>query len=526
MDSRSASRTRGWRRWLAVLLLAAGLGAGVLYIYADRLIERHLRPATIALLESRFDSKVELDSLVVRFVPTLSVRGEGLVVRHRGRTDIPPLIAVRAFTIAASAREMWARRIDRVRLEGLEITIPPRRRADMPKLRPAGDPGLGDVTDLGGQPDVYIQELVTEDSRLTIMPAREGKRPRVFELRRIRFEAFHFGQATPFEAALTNPTPAGEIAAVGSFGPWNGPEPSLTPLNGSFLFDADLATIKGIGGALHAEGTFSGPLELIRTTGKTRTTDFSLSTGGTRFPLTVDYTALVDGTNGDTTLERVEGQLGSSHISAAGVIVRVDGVRGRRVALDVTTRGGRLEDFVMLTTRVPSSPMTGIVDVTATLDIPPGEPEVIERMVLEGTFEVAAARFTSAAIQDRIDELSRRGQGRPRDQTIDDVASNLRGSFLLKDARMVVRSLSFRVRGAEVRLAGSYDVATERLDFAGTLRLQARASRTQTGWKSIVLRLFDPLLDANDAGTVLPISITGTRKNPKFAADLKRAVLR
>jgi hypothetical protein len=166
-----------------------------------------------------------------------------------------------------------------------------------------------------------------------------------------------------------------------------------------------------------------------------------------------------------------------------------------------------------------------VINVTATLDIPPGDPEVIERMELAGRFTVSSARFTSETIQNRIDELSRRGQGRPRDESIDDVVSNLRGEFRLDDARLTLRSLNFGVRGAEVRLAGFYDVPSERLNFAGTLRLQARASQTQTGWRSMVLKMFDPLLDAKDAGTVLPISITGTRKEPKFGADIKKALL-
>ena len=171
--------------------------------------------------------------------------------------------------------------------------------------------------------------------------------------------------------------------------------------------------------------------------------------------------------------------------------------------------------------------MTGLVNVHAKLDIPPGEAEVIERMDLEGTFDVRSARFTSRAIQQRVDELSRRGRGRPEDGKIDDVASNLRGSFRLHNARMAVRSLSFRVEGAEVRLSGFYGIKTERLDFKGTLRLQAKASQTQTGWRSLVLKVFDPMLDdEGGAGTVLPISVTGTRDQPKFGADLKRAILK
>jgi hypothetical protein len=170
--------------------------------------------------------------------------------------------------------------------------------------------------------------------------------------------------------------------------------------------------------------------------------------------------------------------------------------------------------------------MTGLVNVRAKLDIPPGEAEVIERMDLDGTFNVQAARFTSRAIQNRVDELSRRGRGRPKDEGIDDVASNLRGSFRLHEARMTLRALSFRVRGAEVRLTGNYGINSERLDFRGTLRLQAKASQTQTGWRSLVLKVFDPLLDGEGAGTVLPISVTGTRDHPKFGADIKQALLK
>jgi hypothetical protein len=50
------------------------------------------------------------------------------------------------------------------------------------------------------------------------------------------------------------------------------------------------------------------------------------------------------------------------------------------------------------------------------------------------------------------------------------------------------------------RLAGAYDVKRELLGFRGELRLQVRASETQTGWKCAVLRVFDQLLDAAGGG--------------------------
>ena len=317
----------------------------------------------------------------------------------------------------------------------------------------------------------------------------------MFQIRHLIFKDFAFGKPVPFNASLTNPTPHGEIETEGTFGPWVTEDPRQTPLKGTFLFDADLGTIKGIGGALHAKGRYEGPLEYIRTSGETRTEGFHLSTGGAKFPLLVNYDAIVDGTNGDTTLQRVDALLGTSKIFAKGAIVKDrEAKHGRRITLDTRTRGGRLEDFVKLATRVQQSPMTGIIDVDARLDIPPGEAEVIERMDLDGTFNVGTARFTSDTIQARVDELSRRGVGRPTDESIDDVASNLKGSFRLRNAQLQLRSLTFSVDGADVRLAGLYDIPRETLDFSGELRLQARASQTQTGWKRFVLRVFDPML--------------------------------
>ena len=89
-----------------------------------------------------------------------------------------------------------------------------------------------------------------------------------------------------------------------------------------------------------------------------------------------------------------------------------------------------------------------------------------------------------------------------------------------------MRPLTFEIEGATVRLTGNYDTARELLDFQGELRLQAKVSQTQTGWKRLVLRVFDPMLEGKGAGTVLPISITGPRDQPKFSADIKKAILK
>lgn len=82
--------------------------------------------------------------------------------------------------------------------------------------------------------------------------------------------------------------------------------------------------------------------------------------------------------------------------------------------------------------------------------------------------------------------------------------------------------LSFAVPGATVELQGSYGLHGEQLNFAGTLRTEARVSQMTTGIKSFFLKLADPLFKKKGAGAVIPVKISGTREQPQFGLDMGR----
>ena len=147
---------------------------------------------------------------------------------------------------------------------------------------------------------------------------------------------------------------------------------------------------------------------------------------------------------------------------------------------------------------------------------------MVDRLELSGEFGVDALTFASNMVQSKIDEFSRRGRGRPTDTSIQQVPSAMRGAFQLKDGVLRFTGLSFVVQGALVQLHGSYRLRGGALDFRGSVRLQARASQTMTGWKSWLARPFDPILAKDGAGTVLPIAISGTAKQPKFGVEMKK----
>jgi hypothetical protein len=104
------------------------------------------------------------------------------------------------------------------------------------------------------------------------------------------------------------------------------------------------------------------------------------------------------------------------------------------------------------------------------------------------------------------------------------VVSNLSGRFSMKDGRLRFRSLTFAVPGSVVQLAGTFDLPSERLDFAGHLLLDASLAQTTSGYKSILARIAQPFFRRPGGGSKLPIRVSGTPDQPAFGLDVKRAL--
>jgi hypothetical protein len=51
------------------------------------------------------------------------------------------------------------------------------------------------------------------------------------------------------------------------------------------------------------------------------------------------------------------------------------------------------------------------------------------------------------------------------------------------------------------------------------VRLEAKVSQTQTGWKRWALKPVDPFFAKNGAGTFLRIKVEGNSAEPKFGLD-------
>jgi hypothetical protein len=503
-------------------------------------LPRGVRVRLVAALSERFDSRVELRDLNVSVLPRLRVAGEGLVLRHKARVDVPPLIVIKSFSAEASLFGLLGRplRLKRVYLDGLEINVPPGgidiegddkdRLDERAPPATANDQGAGPSKrdpPPGRETPLIVDDLLAESATLSILRRRPGKSARVFEIHHLSMQDTGADVPWRFRASLTNPTPPGRIETTGTFGPWVAGSPSATPLKGKYEFrDADLGVFEGIGGTLDSTGAFEGVLEQIEVAGRVNVPDFALADVGHPVALVAQFHSIVDGTSGNTWLQPVDAEFYDTRIRATGGVVERDGESGRTVSLDVEMNKGRIEDVLRLAARTRAPPMTGGMKLQAKFVLPPGPRDVIEKMRLDGSFQIVAARFTKGSVQSKIRELSQKARPGPEDPR-ENVASNFRGRFVMRSGVISLANVSFSMPGARVDVRGRYALRSEALDFRGTVRVDAKLSQMTSGMKSMLLRLVDPLFRRNNA-TVIPITVRGTVEAPKVRLDIKRALTR
>jgi hypothetical protein len=508
-------KRRHWIAGIAVVFLAVVIATSIVISRAEPI----LRARIVETLSARFKSKVELDAFHVSVLRGLLVSGSGL--RIFGQADpnnhepgTQPLIGVAEFRFRTGIRDLFRSptHVDTVYLKGLQLNLPPReQRAQM------------DIGPKKPKIKIVVNKFVCDGAQLIINTLKPGKLPLEFDIASLKMTSIGPDAPLHFDANLTNPKPVGNIVSSGSFGPWQADNPRQTPVSGTYSFqNADLGTIKGIGGILSSTGTYAGTLENIVVDGSTDTPDFRIAISGRSVPLHTEFHAIVDGTSGDTYLQPVNGKILDTPLVAKGSVVRTDNPKGHYVELDVTIGKGRIDDLLKLAVRTNPPVMTGNVRLQTKLDLPPGDPDVSDRLKLAGSFEVSQVHFSNDKTQGKIDALSMRSQGKPKlaqDQIPDNIHSDLKGTFRLASGLLSFSQLVFQVPGTRVNLTGQYSLDGNEFDFHGKARLDAKLSHMVTGWKSVLLKPVDPFLSKNGAGTELPVKITGTKSEPHFGTD-------
>jgi hypothetical protein len=474
-----------------------------------------LRRKVVETLSARFHSPVELDRLEVSLRKGVMVTGGGLRILYLAgptkpdaRPNAPPMLVVDHFAFSTGWRELLrpTTRVVSVKVRGLQVNIPPKdeRGQAMPD-----DPNKKKQPVLG----IAMDTIECTDAKIVIETSNPEKKPLEFAISSLTLTDVGARKPFHYEATLVNPKPVGDIHSTGNFGPWQSDNPRDTQLDGSYEFThADLSTIHGIGGILASTGKFGGTLGEIAVDGSAEVPAFRLDVSDHALPLHTEFKAVVDGTTGNTRLDKVWARVGRSELTASGAVAKSTTVPGHDTNLQMVMEKGRVEDMLALSMKGNPTLMRGALTTKTHLEIPPGPVSVSRKMRIAGTFAISGAMLNDPKMQTQLDAMSMRAQGKPKLANAQDaelVGSALSGKFSQANAVLDVSELNFRIPGAQAEMNGQVQFVGSTFEFHGKVRTQATASQMTTGWKSLLLGPFDKLLKKNGAGLELPIKVTG-----------------
>lgn len=500
---------------LLLCLLATAIFVGQRYV---RGLGPRARQRVISDLSDRFDADVKLQSLELALLPTPRIVGTGLEIWRRRYPSRQPFLKIGRFVATATASDLFYQRdrVGEVDVEGLRIDLPPRNQeAEQTDTNAQGKQGNNVLR-------VVIERLVANGAVLQIEPKTPDKPPLEFNIQKLTMLSVGPGQPLTFFTVLQNAKPPGLIDSTGSFGPWNRDDLRATPVKGSYKFtNADLSVFGGISGTLASTGSYKGRLDDISVDGSTDVPNFALRRGGAPVHLTTNFEAIVDGSNGNTVLQRVKAHFLHSNFICSGGVQAKRPHTGKTVQLEGKTAGARIEDILVLVSGDNRPLLDGNVQFQSAIVIPPGQQDVLNRLMLKGDFSLHQGVFADPKIEHRLKTLSDRAQGITKQDeeahySSPLVASGLNGSFALQDGTVAFSHLTFQVPGAAIKLAGSYNLNDEKIDMNGVFRMQATLAQTQSGMKHWLLMPLDPLFEKNGAGFQVPLSISGTRSQPEI----------
>jgi hypothetical protein len=472
------------------------------------------RQAVLKDLESASLSSVTAESYHGTYFPRPGCELENVTFRHGSQAGIPPLITVRKLRIEGSFLGLFTKHLRQIHAEGLRVQIP----------RGGSNGSFGHVQ----RSSFAIDDMAADGAVLEFLPREPGQQPLRFSFR--SFSLGNVGGRGPaqFKARFTNPEPPGEITTKGNFGPWSAESIGKTAVSGDYVFEhADLGTFGGISGLLSSSGKFSGVLEHIEAQGVTEVPDFRVRSSSHQQDVKAEFHALVNGTNGDTFVQRAEAKFRHTTVSFNGSVARNEGAVGKSASFDLAVKNGRIEDLVLLFVRSPRAPMSGSVSLRAEAKMPPEKERFLKKLQMEGDFGIEDSTFAKSETQQEVNHLSAGATPGKRDdkqenasEDSETVVSDLKGHVVLNDGTAKFTSLSFSVPGALAQVEGTYSLLTERIDFRGTLKTLSQPSNSTHGMKSLMMKFLDPIFKKKKANYIVPVKITGTYSHPSFALDL------
>lgn len=482
---------------------------------AALLLSRHWPFGENAVLEDlreSSDSQISLHSFKETFFPSPGCILNGVVFVH-GNGAVKPLITIDKLIVQGDYAELLAHRVRKVVAQGLHISIPPL--------------GTGSTFHTE-QSKIKVDEFIANGATLEFASKDPDQQSLIFDIHEASLRGVAATAAFSYRVKLHIPVPPAEISAQGKFGAWNKDNVGETPLSGEYTFEnADLSVFDGIAGTLSSKGKFQGKLAHIDIVGNTDAPDFAVKSGKHPMQLKSQFSAYVDAIDGDTFLKGVDADFWNTHLLASGSIARSADGKGKTALIDLRSDKARIEDLLLMFVTAKHAPMAGAVTFRAHAEIPSGPQEFLKKVKLRADFGVAGGKFSDKTTQQDVDKLSAAALGKKKSSDPEIVLTNLKGHVDLSNGVAAFNDITFHIPGAGSRMHGTYNLINERIDLRGQLRVDTEISNTESGAKSLVLKVIQPFFKRKKKGQIVPVRLSGTYDHPTFGLDLddKRAKL-
>jgi hypothetical protein len=468
------------------------------------------------LLEDVFGSQVKIASYHRTYLPHPGFMASGITLTRKSAPDQPPLGTVETLFVQGTWHELLLlqRRVRLVDMTRLHISVPPVGSQAMKEDFPAGS-----ASGFSG-PDTAVEVMRIHNSLLEVQ--RQNTEPLRFTVREVEIRNLKKHQAMHYALQMENPIPSGSIQASGSFGPLNSDNVGATTVSGAFTFNqVKLSDVGDLHGTLSSSGRFSGMLRAIEADASSQTPDFAVGNGkATSIRGTIH--CIINGLNGDVMMPDVEVTSGRTTVRVHGQVAGSPKITN----LDVAVDGGRVED-VLRPFIHKQVPVLGPVVLHSHAYIGPSGKPFLERLQVDGRFDVPAERMTNRSTEQKLSSFSERAQGKKESEqksddknAAPDALSSLSGPAVIAHGVISTQGLKFQVPGAEANLRGTFTIEGEVAHFTGNLSMQTDISHTTTGIKSILLKPFAPLFEKHHEGAVIPIAVVGKGGNYHVTQDL------
>ena len=455
-------------------------------------------------LQEASDSHVTVRAFRRVYFPYPGCVLDGVVFMHGTLTH--PIITIERLTVRSTYIRVLSRHVNTIVADGMRVYIPA--------------PGTGQA--LHTQPStITVGEITANGATVEFALRERGKPPLRFDIREASIRDVGWGGPLTYRVNVHNPEPPGEITASGKFGVWDERDPAATPISGEYKFEnADLGIYGGIGGTLSSSGKFGGKLGHVDVSGTTDTPDFEVRSGHHPVRLTTEFSAYVDGVNGDTFLNRVDAHFGKTHVMAQGSVAKSKEGKGKTGLFSLVSDSGRIEDILGMFVKAPRSPMSGAVSLRAEAEIPPGKTRFLEKIRLRGTFGIGAGEFSKPKTQEDLNKLSANARGEKGPADPETVLTDLTGRVAAEDGIATFADLAFGVPGAAARMHGTFGLIDHKIDLHGQMHVLTKIANTTSGPKAFLLKVMDPFFKKRKKGEILPVRISGTYEKPSFGLDL------